>query len=78
MNKLLRRLLPLLAAVLVLGMAFAVTAHAEGDPTEEPGSKWVECADCGGTGLCMTCYGHDTECEDCGGSGECASCEGSG
>ena len=78
MNKLLRRLLPLLAAVLVLGMALAVTAHAEGDPTEEPGSKWVECADCGGTGLCMTCYGHDTECEDCGGSGECASCEGSG
>ena len=78
MNKLLRRLLPLLAAVLVLGMALAVTAHAEGDPTEEPGSKWVECADCGGTGLCMTCYGHDTECEDCGGSGECPSCEGTG
>ena len=78
MKKTLRRLLPLLAVLLVLAAAMTTTVHAEGDPTEEPGSKWIECADCGGTGLCMTCYGHDDACEDCGGSGQCPSCEGSG
>ena len=74
MKKTLRRLLPLLAVLLVLAAAMTTTVHAEGDPTEEPGSKWIECADCGGTGLCMTCYGHDDACEDCGGSGQCPSC----
>ena len=78
MKRWMRHLLPLLAILLVLASAMAVTAHAEGDPTQEPGSKWIECADCGGTGLCMTCYGHDEECEDCGGTFQCASCEGAG
>ena len=77
MWKTLRRLLPLLVLVMVLA-AVTVTAFAEGDPTEAPGSKWIECEDCGGTGLCMTCFGHDDACEDCGGSFQCASCEGTG
>ena len=47
---------------------------AAGDPTEEPGSKMIVCADCGGEGICMTCYGQDPACEDCGGTGVCASC----
>ena len=47
-------------------------------PTEEPGTKMIECSDCGAGGLCMTCYGHDEACEDCGGTFACASCEGTG
>ena len=78
MKKKLRRLLPLLAVLLVLAAVLSTTARAEGDPTEEPGSKWIECADCGGTGMCMTCYGHDEDCEDCGGTFQCPSCEGTG
>ena len=49
----LRRLLPLLALVLVLCAAMALPAAAAGDPTEEPGTKMIECPDCGTSGACM-------------------------
>ena len=78
MRKTLRRLLPLLAVLAVLAVGMSATAFAAGDPTEEPGTKMIECADCGGTGLCMTCYGHDEACEDCGGTFVCPSCQGTG
>ena len=78
MRKIFRRLLPLLAVLVVLGMALATPAFASGDPTEEAGTKMIECSDCGAGGLCMTCYGHDEACEDCGGTFACVSCEGSG
>ena len=78
MRKTFRRLLPLLAVLVVLAMALATPAFAAGDPTEEPGTKMIECSDCGATGLCMTCYGHDEACEDCGGTFACPSCEGTG
>ena len=78
MRNIFRRLLPLLAVLVVLGMALATPAFASGDPTEEAGTKMIECSDCGAGGLCMTCYGHDEACEDCGGTFACASCEGSG
>ena len=78
MRKTFRRLLPLLAVLVVLCMALATPAFAAGDPTEEPGTKMIECSDCGAGGLCMTCYGHDEACEDCGGTFACASCEGTG
>jgi len=77
MKTLKRRLLPLLAVVFLLCSCLSVTAFAE-DPTEETGTKMIECADCGTGGLCMTCYGHDEACEDCGGTFLCASCEGNG
>ena len=73
----LRRLLPLLALVLVLCAAMAVPAAAS-DPTEEPGTKMIECPDCGASGACMDCYGLDLECESCGGENVCAACGGTG
>lgn len=74
-----RRLLPLLAVLAVLVLAMSTTAFAAGeDPTEEPGSKMIACADCNSTGLCMTCYGQDASCEACGGTFVCPSCQGTG
>ena len=78
MRKTFRRLLPLLAILVVLAVGMSATAFAAGDPTEESGTKMIECSDCGGEGLCMTCYGHDEACEDCGGTFVCPSCEGTG
>ena len=78
MRKTLRRLLPLLAILVVLAVGMSATAFAAGDPTEESGTKMIECSDCGGEGLCMTCYGQDEACEDCGGTFVCPSCEGTG
>lgn len=78
MKKNLRRLLPLLAAALLLATALSATAFAAGDPTEEAGTKMIECTDCGGSGACMTCYGLDPECADCGGVNVCAACGGTG
>ena len=78
MKKNLRRLLPLLAAALLLATALSATAFAAGDPTEEAGTKMIECTDCGGSGACMTCYGLDPECADCGGANVCAACGGTG
>ena len=78
MNKTLkRRLLPLLTVALLLCTALTVTAFAA-DPTEEAGTKMIECPDCGGSGACMDCYGLDEECESCGGENICAACGGSG
>ena len=74
-----RRLLPLLAVLAVLVLAMSATVFAAGeDPTEEPGSKMIACADCNSTGLCMTCYGQDASCEACGGTFVCPSCQGTG
>ena len=74
-----RRLLPLLAVLAVLVLAMSATAFAAGeDPTEEPGSKMIACADCNSTGLCMTCYGQDASCEARGGTFVCPSCQGTG
>lgn len=78
MREKLRRLLPLLAVLFLLASVMVTPALAADDPTEEPGTKMVECSDCGGTGICMNCYGQDSDCEVCGGSGVCAACEGTG
>ena len=78
MRKNLRRLLPLLALVVLLATAMSVTAFAAGDPTEEAGTKIIECPDCGGSTACMECYGLDPECAACGGSNVCATCGGTG
>ena len=48
----LRRLLTLLALVLVLCAAMCVSAAAS-DPPEEPGTKMIECKECGASGAWM-------------------------
>ena len=76
MRNLRRRFLPLLAVMLLI-TAMTTTAFAV-DPTEEAGTKMIECPDCGASTACMSCYGLDAECGDCGGANVCASCEGTG
>jgi len=76
MRNLRRRLLPLLAIVLLI-TAMTTTAFAI-DPTEEAGTKMIECPDCGASTACMSCYGLDAECGDCGGENVCATCAGTG
>jgi len=64
-----RRLLPLLAVLLVLCSAMTVTAFAADDPTEETGTKMIECSDCGAVGVVLTDEGTAVPCETCGGTG---------
>ena len=68
MKNLKRRLLPVLTVVLLLCTALTVTAFAA-DPTEEPGTKMIECPDCGAFGVVLTEEGTATSCETCGGTG---------
>ena len=72
------RLLPMLAAVLVLAVLCAVPAFAESGAQDEPGSRMVECAECGSSGACMECLGKDAACGACGGKNICGACGGSG
>ena len=69
MRNLRRRLLPLLAVLLLLCSAMTVTAFAADDPTEESGTKMIECTDCGAAGIVLTDEGAAAECETCGGTG---------
>ena len=69
MRNLRRRLLPLLAVVLLVCSAMTVTAFAADDPTEESGTKMIECADCGAAGIVLTDEGTVANCETCGGTG---------
>ena len=78
MRKRFPRWLTLLAVLVVLVAALGTTVSAAGNPTEEPGSKMIVCADCNETGLCMTCYGQDPACSDCGGTYLCSACGGTG
>ena len=67
----------LFVAVLAV-LALTVTAFAAGDPTEETGTKMIECPVCGGTGACMECYGRDSDCAACSGTNVCSECGGTG
>ena len=58
-----------LVLVLMLLLALATTAFASGDPTEETGTKMVECSDCGALGVVLTDGGEAAPCESCGGTG---------
>ena len=73
-----RRVLPFAVAVLALLMLLSATAFAAGDPTDQAGTKMIECPDCGAVGACMECYGLDPACPACGGANVCATCGGSG
>lgn len=68
MKHLKRHLLPLMALLLVLCSVMTVTAFAE-DPTEENGTKMIECPECGTMGVVLTDEGTAAPCESCGGSG---------
>jgi len=70
MRTLRRRFLPLLAVVLLVCAAMTVPAMAAGeDPTEESGTKMIECPDCGAVGVVLTDDGEAAACETCGGTG---------
>ena len=69
MRNLRRRLLPLLAVLLVLCGAMTVTAFAADDPTEETGTKMIECPDCGAMGVVLSDEGEAVMCETCEGTG---------
>ena len=79
MKKHLQGLLPLLAVITLLCTVLCTPAFASSeDPTEEPGTKMIECPVCEGRGICMDCYGLDESCESCQGSNVCAQCGGTG
>ena len=77
MKKNMRRLLPMLVLAALVATVLSVTALAA-DPTEEPGTKMIECPVCSTSGACMDCYGLDPACESCGGTNVCANCGGTG
>ena len=60
----------LAAAIVLLVTVSAMAADAS--------TKLVDCPDCSGYGICMTCYGTDSACEVCGGTNVCQTCGGSG
>ncbi len=57
----------LFLAVLVV-LAMGLTAFAA-DPTEESGTKMIECPDCGAVGVVLSDGGEAVPCETCGGEG---------
>jgi Na+/H+ antiporter NhaC len=54
--------------VLLCGV-LTVNAFAADDPTDESGTKMVECADCGALGVVLTDEGEAAVCDTCGGTG---------
>ena len=66
--------------MLMLVLALATTSFAvlAEDPTELPGTKMIECPECGVTGGCSVCLGTDPACEACGGTFVCPTCGGDG
>ena len=71
----LRAILLLMLVLALATTSFAVLAE---DPTELPGTKMIECPDCGVTGGCSVCLGTDPACEACGGTFVCPTCGGDG
>ena len=70
MKNLKKRFLPLLAVMLLLCAAMTVPALAAGeDLTEEAGTKYIECGDCGASGVVLSEDLEAVTCESCGGVG---------
>ena len=57
------------ALLLMLLFALTTTAFAAGDPTDETGTKMIECTDCGTLGVVLSDTGEAVTCETCGGTG---------
>lgn len=68
MKNLRRRVVPLLALLVLLCGVMTVNAFAADDPTEEIGTKMIECPDCGAVGVVLTDEGTAAACESCGGT----------
>ena len=67
MKNLKKRFLPLLAVMLLLCAAMTVPALAAGeDLTEEAGTKYIECGDCGASGVVLSEDLEAVTCESCG------------
>ena len=65
-----RNRLGLIALMLLLIFALTTTGFAaSADPTEETGTKMIECPDCGALGMVLTETGEGVTCEACQGSG---------
>ncbi len=65
-----RRTFGLRTIVLVMMLlAMMTTAFAAGDPTEETGTKMIECPDCGAVGVVLSDEAEAVTCETCGGTG---------
>ena len=65
-----RNRLGLIALMLLLIFALTTTGFAaSADPTEETGTKMIECPDCGTLGMVLSEAGEGVTCEACGGSG---------
>ena len=65
-----RNRLGLIALMLLLIFALTTTGFAaSADPTEETGTKMIECPDCGTLGVVLSEAGEGVTCEACGGSG---------
>ena len=57
------------ALLLMLLFALTTTAFAAGAPIDEPGTKMIECTDCGTLGVVLSDTGEAVTCEACGGTG---------
>ena len=68
MRNMKRRLLPLLAVLLLSCRALTVTAFAADDPTEETGTKMIECSDCGAVRSVLIEEATAATCETVGGT----------
>lgn len=69
MKNLRRRVVPLLALLVLRCGVMTVNAFAADDPTEEIGTKMIECPDCGAVGVVLTDEGTAAACDSCGGTG---------
>jgi tetracycline resistance efflux pump len=65
-----RNRLGLIALMVMLALALTTTAFAAGtDPTDDTGTKMIECPDCGGVGAVLSDDVQAVPCETCGGEG---------
>ncbi len=65
-----RNRLGLIALMVMLALALTTTAFAAGtDPTDDTGTKMIECPDCGGVGAVLSDDVQAVPCETCGGGG---------
>ena len=65
-----RARLGLVALVVMLLLALTTTAFAQSeDPTQVPGTKMIECSDCGALGVVLSDAGEAVPCEACEGTG---------
>src|SRR5574344_255669 len=75
MNTRTRRILRMVLMLAAIAAVLCAAAGAVGSAAQRP---MVDCPDCQGYGICMTCYGTDPACEACGGSNVCPTCGGTG